>query len=144
MSWRPLNPKSRLNCPLLREHPFPCGPGHWVKCIWLPCLTNQAVQFIQERELTRYTEKTITDKSDYLAEIDQVRQNGYAVDDEEFLPGVKAVATGVGNHRGLPLALWVVGFAGAMENGVLPKIIRCIQQAAHDLQKIMDIKGEMP
>ena len=105
---------------------------------------NQAVQFIQERELTRYTEKTITDKSDYLAEIDQVRQNGYAVDDEEFLPGVKAIATGVGNHRGLPLALWVVGFAGAMENGVLPKIIRCIQQAAHDLQKIMDIKGEMP
>ena len=103
---------------------------------------DQAAQFIQERELPRYTEKTITDKSYYIVEIDLVRHNGYAVDDEEYLPGVRAVAVGVGNHRGLPLALWVVGFAGAMEKDVLPDIIRNIQQAARHLQKIMDSKGE--
>ncbi|MFH0994754.1 MAG: IclR family transcriptional regulator [Pseudomonadota bacterium] len=105
---------------------------------------DQAVQFIQERELPRYTEKTISDKSDYISEINQVRQNGYAVDDEEYLPGVKAVAIRVGNHRGLPLALWVVGFAGAMEKGVLPDIIHSIKKAAHNLQKIMDSKKELP
>ena len=105
---------------------------------------NQAVLFIQEQELPRYTEKTITDKSDYISEINQVRLNGYAVDDEEYLPGVKAVAIRVGNHGGLPLALWVVGFAGAMENDVLQNIIKHIINAAHNLQKIMDSKGELP
>jgi len=104
---------------------------------------DQAFQFIQEKDLPRHTEKTITDKSEYIAEINQVRQNGYAVDDEEYLPGVKAVAISVGNHRGLPLALWVVGFAGAMEKAVLPNIIQHIQKAAHNLQKIMDFKGEL-
>jgi DNA-binding IclR family transcriptional regulator len=104
---------------------------------------DQAVKFIQERELPRYTEKTLTDKSDYIAEINEVRQNGYAVDDEEYLPGVRAIAISVGNHRGLPLALWVVGFAGAMGKTVIPNIIQQIQKAAHNLRKIMDFKEEL-
>ena len=103
---------------------------------------DQAAAFIQERELPQYTEKTITDKNDYIAEINQVRQNGYAVDDEEYLPGVRAIAISVGNRRGLPLALWVVGFAGAMETSMLPGFIQHIRKAAHNLQKIMDFKGE--
>lgn len=104
---------------------------------------EQAVQFVQERDLPCYTEKTITDKTLYLDEIDRVRQQGYAVDDEEYLPGVRAVAVGVGNHRGLPLALWVVGFAGAMEKEVLIDIIEAVRQAALQLKKIMDFKGEL-
>jgi DNA-binding IclR family transcriptional regulator len=103
---------------------------------------DQAFQFIQERELPRYTDKTITDISDYIAEINKVRQHGYAVDDEEYLPGVRAIAIGVGNRRGLPLALWVVGFAGAMEKAVIPAFVQHIQKSAHDLQKIMDFKKE--
>jgi len=99
---------------------------------------DQAARFIQDRELPCYTEKTITDKSGYIDEIDRVRRNGYAVDDEEYLPGVRAVAVGVGNHRGLPLALWVVGFAGAMGQAILPNIIEHIQKAARNLQKIMN------
>jgi DNA-binding IclR family transcriptional regulator len=104
---------------------------------------DQAVKYIQERELPRYTEKTMTDKSGYIAEIIKVRRDGYAVDDEEYLPGVRAIAIGVGNHRGLPLALWVVGFAGAMGKSVIPNIIQEIQKAAHNLQKIMDFKEEL-
>jgi DNA-binding IclR family transcriptional regulator len=103
---------------------------------------NQAAQFINERELIKYTDKTITDKIEYIAEINQVRQNGYAVDDEEYLPGVRAIAIGVGNRRGLPLALWVVGFAGAMEKAVIPAFVQHIQKSAQDLQKIMDFKKE--
>jgi DNA-binding IclR family transcriptional regulator len=103
---------------------------------------DQTAQFIQERELPKYTDKTITGKSEYIAEINQVRQNGYAIDDEEYLPGVRAIAIGVGNRRGLPLALWVVGFAGAMEKTVLPNFIQHIQKSAQNLQKIMDFKKD--
>jgi len=103
---------------------------------------DQAARFIQERDLPRYTDKTITEKSGYIAEINQVRQNGYAFDDEEYLPGVRAIAVAVGNRRGLPLALWVVGFAGAMEKAVLPDFVRHIQQSARNLQKILDYKKE--
>jgi len=104
---------------------------------------DQAVKFIQERELPRYTDKTMTDKSDFISEISKVRQDGYAVDDEEYLPGVRAVAVSVGNRRGLQLALWVVGFAGAMGNTMLPNIIQQIQKAAQSLQKVMDSREEL-
>lgn len=99
---------------------------------------DRAIRFIQEKELPRYTEKSIADKDRYIAEIEKVRRSGYAVDDEEYLPGVRAVAAGVGNHRGLPLALWVVGFAGALDPAALADIIRNVQSAARNLKKIMD------
>lgn len=104
---------------------------------------DKAIKYIQELELPRYTEKTMTDKSGYIAEINKVRQNGYAVDDEEYLPGVRAVAVSVGNCRGLPIALWVVGFAGAMGNAVLPDIIQHIQKTAQNLKKTIDSREEL-
>lgn len=42
--------------------------------------------------LRRYTERTITDLDLLEEELREVRQNGYAIDDEEFLPGLVCAA----------------------------------------------------
>lgn len=42
--------------------------------------------------LERTTHKTITERSDFLAEIDRVREQGFAVDDEENNLGVRCIA----------------------------------------------------
>lgn len=45
--------------------------------------------------LERYTEKTVTDLDGLEREVQKVRENGYALDDEEFLPGLLCIAVAV-------------------------------------------------
>ena len=45
----------------------------------------------QSGPLERFTEKTIVDIQGLEAEIKRVKQNGYALDDEEFLPGLLCI-----------------------------------------------------
>lgn len=43
-------------------------------------------------ELPRFTEHTLTDVDELMARLDRVRTDGYALDDEEYLPGCRCVA----------------------------------------------------
>jgi DNA-binding IclR family transcriptional regulator len=99
---------------------------------------DQALKIIKEHGLTPFTRRSIVKKDDYLAELEKVRRQGYAVDDEEYLAGVKAVAVALGNQRGLPLAMWVVGFADAMGASVIPGIAEETRRAAANLREVLD------
>ena len=67
-----------------------------------------------------------------------MRRLGYALDHEEYLNGVKAVAVGLGNVQGLPLAVWVVGFANAMARTGMPPIIEATLDTAARLKQVLD------
>jgi len=99
---------------------------------------KHASRYIKKHGLPSFTSQSILKKEDYLLELDRVREIGYALDNEEYLPGVKAVAVGLGNHRGLPLAIWVVGFAGSMKNEVMPRIINETLHTARKLESVLD------
>jgi DNA-binding IclR family transcriptional regulator len=63
----------------------------------------------------RPTAHTILEAERYAAELDRVRRQGYAVDDEEYLTGVRATSAPVYDARGrLVAALLVVGLAGSL------------------------------
>lgn len=85
------------------------------------------------RGLPRYTPNSITNLEEYLAELDVVRSRGYAVDDEEYLSGVRAVAVALNNRRGLPMAIWVVGFTVNMG---LEKLQQVADLAAESAKKL--------
>lgn len=61
--------------------------------------------------LPRFTEHTITDVEELVAVVDRVRTDGFAVDDEEYLPGCRCVAVPLirpdGSDQGPELALSV-------------------------------------
>lgn len=97
-----------------------------------------ALRHIKEQGLPSFTTKSIVDEKEYLLELADVRRKGYALDDEEYLPGVKAIATALGNHRGLPLAIWVVGFAGPMVQDNMPDIIAETLATAEKLRALLD------
>jgi DNA-binding IclR family transcriptional regulator len=67
-----------------------------------------------------------------------VRNRGYALDDEEYIPGVRAVAVSIGNRQGLPLALWVVSFAGSMGKNEIKKITRATLNTTKKLRTVLD------
>jgi len=55
----------------------------------------QRHRLLAHAPLDRYTAKTVTDAAGLEREVARVRQDGYALDDEEFLPGLLCIAMGV-------------------------------------------------
>jgi IclR family transcriptional regulator, KDG regulon repressor len=89
---------------------------------------EEALRVIRSKGLTKYTDNSITDAGLYLEEIRAVKAQGFAMDDEEYLLGVRAVAApivGEGSH--LMSAIWAVGFKASLDEDKM--------QGPHDLHQ---------
>ena len=56
-------------------------------------------KILDECTLTKYTEKTITDKNKLFDELAVINQRGYSIDDEEHELGIRCVAAPILNHN---------------------------------------------
>jgi DNA-binding IclR family transcriptional regulator len=99
---------------------------------------DSAAAQINAQGLPRYTPYSITDPEAYGKELDRVRAAGHAVDIEEYLPGIRAVAVALHNRRGLPTALWVVGISANMTAAKIEKIAVIAMEAAESLRGLLD------
>jgi IclR family KDG regulon transcriptional repressor len=98
---------------------------------FLACLPEpQARALLRGKGLRRWTPNSITDPDRYLAVLADVRRNGFALDDEEYIPGVRAVASPILDGGRLPAAIWVVGFTPNMDGDKLARIARETRLAA--------------
>jgi DNA-binding IclR family transcriptional regulator len=95
---------------------------------------EQLRPLLEEKGLPQFTPNSITNVEQYLAELDRVRSQGFAIDDEEYLPGIRAVAVALNNRRGLPMAVWVVGIANSMGLARLQQVAEMTVQAAKELR----------
>ncbi|MFB4165379.1 IclR family transcriptional regulator [Alteribacillus sp. JSM 102045] len=59
---------------------------------------------LSDYEFIKRTENTITDKQEFLEELNHIREQGYAEDREENEPGVRCVAIPVRDHTGAVVA----------------------------------------
>jgi IclR family transcriptional regulator, acetate operon repressor len=64
---------------------------------WLP---EDEIRRILGNGMKRFTDKTITDFPAFLESLRVVRRNGYAIDREEFLPGVICVGAAIRDQAG--------------------------------------------
>ncbi len=107
--------------------------------VFLSLMSNEKIiEFIHANGLPRFTDQSITEETAYLSEIEKVRLNGYALDKEEFMSGVWGVAAGLHNYRGLPMGIWVIGFASAMDEDSINRISDMIVPVSHELRDILD------
>ncbi len=71
---------------------------------------QELAELLKARSLPAYTPNSITDPARYRKELARVRRRGYAVDDEEYLPGVRAISAPILAGRGQTIAtITVVG-----------------------------------
>jgi len=96
---------------------------------------EKAKVIIQKKGLVRYTPKTVTDHRQFLREIEKAGEQGYTVDDEEYIAGVRAVAAPLHFASSPPAALWVVGFTSSMDDHKIKVVIREIQEAVQDIKE---------
>jgi DNA-binding IclR family transcriptional regulator len=96
---------------------------------------EQAAKIVKSKGLPRFTDNSIVDVDVYFNELRQVREKGFAVDDEEYILGVRAVAsplTGLGQLRS---AIWAVGFKASLDEKKMQTLTGETQKAAKTISR---------
>jgi len=94
----------------------------------------QADKLVRDKPPRVFTSRSIMNITAYRAAIQRVRALGYALDDEEYLAGVRAAAAAVVDARGFVVgALCVVGFSTRLPHD---KLIRVANQTRAAAEKI--------
>jgi len=96
---------------------------------------EQAANIIKSRGLPRFTDNSIVDVDVYFSELRQVRKKGYAVDDEEYILGVRAVASPLMGLGQLRSAIWAVGFKTSLDEKKMQTLAGETQKAAKTISR---------
>jgi len=104
--------------------------------LFLANLPSKELDSILSAPMTRYTQKTITDPGKLRQQLGQIRQQGYAVDDEELEVGIRAVSAAIRNQRGSVVAcISIPGPTGRMSTDRLPQIADALMDAARSISR---------
>jgi DNA-binding IclR family transcriptional regulator len=96
---------------------------------------EKAKEIVQRMGLVRYTSKSVVDPKQFLKEAARTKETGFAVDNEEFIPGVRAIAAPVRSTSHAPAAIWVVGFTSTLDGRRTEKVLSEIQKTAHEINQ---------
>jgi len=92
-------------------------------------------QIISEKGLPRFTEHSIVDPDLYFEELEAVKSRGYALDDEEYILGVRAASAPITGLGHLKSAIWVVGFKAGLDDRHLKAVALATKTAADTISK---------
>jgi len=95
----------------------------------------EALNIIRRNGLPRFTEHTITDSERYLEEVESAKKRGYATDYEEYISGVRAIASPIRGWKPLISALWVVGFKTSLDDHKMEDLIPATKEAAEEISR---------
>lgn len=102
-------------------------------------------EIVDQWGLPAKTDNTITSESKLFEEIKTIREQGYAIDNEEYAPGLRTVGKAVYNpNGGLFGALNVAGPRYRMDGVVLAKEIPdALERASADLEEAIADRGSI-
>jgi IclR family transcriptional regulator, KDG regulon repressor len=100
----------------------------------------EALQLIRTVGLRRNTEKSIIDPDRYIEEIRRARISGYALDDQEYLQGIRAVAAPIHVPGPQMSAIWVVGFSQSLTAERMTPIAVATKEAAETISRRFDLR----
>jgi IclR family KDG regulon transcriptional repressor len=87
-----------------------------------------------EPVLTPFTPRTIVDSETLRVHLDQVQRQGFAIDDEEHVPGVRCIAAPIYNfQRKVIAAIGISGPAGRVTLDNLPLLRQQVLNTAEEL-----------
>ena len=96
---------------------------------------DQAAKMVHTKGLPRFTENSIVDPALYHRELKRVREKGYAIDDEEYIMGVRAVASPLMGLGQLRSAVWAVGFKASLDDKKMKTLAEETRNAAKAISR---------
>jgi len=94
---------------------------------------EKAKEIVQKMGLVRYTSKSVIDSKQFLKEVGKARELGYAIDDEEYILGVRAIAAPIQAASLPPAAIWVVGFTSTLDHKKVEVVCSEIQKTSKEI-----------
>ncbi len=86
--------------------------------------------------LARRTESSIVARAVLERELAAIAENGYAVDSQEFVTGVRSVAVPIHDRRGVPIAaLAVSGSVRRITPASVPALVTALRRSAADISR---------
>ncbi len=110
------------------------------------CLAYRSETFVSNlisKGLMSYTENTITNPKELRAELERVRTNGWALDNEEFVKGVIAIAAPVFDSSSQFAAALSVTFLSAKSERERLEIRDQVVRAARDISQEMGARASV-
>jgi len=98
---------------------------------------------LNRKGLPRYTENTITDVSKLKQELSIIKREGIAIDNEEFVPGVKCVATPIKDANGnVVAAASISGPSGRLSSERVQEIKPLVKGCGLEISRATGYRGE--
>ena len=113
------------------------------KAILATYADDEVVAIIQRHGMKRLTPKSVVRAGELRDALETVRRDGYAVDDQEFLMGLRCVAAVVYNDQAEALAaISVSGLASRVPRERVPELGRLVRDTARELT--LALGGRLP
>lgn len=104
--------------------------------------SKQLNQLIAIKGLSALTPNTITDKEELLKELEKIKTQGYAIDDEECELGARCVSAGIKDYSGKNIAgISVSGPTTRMSNEYINIIKNIVMDTAKTISGFLAFKG---
>lgn len=125
-----------INTEVGRREPLHCTSLGKVLLAYLP--VDEFKGLIDNYEFKKFTKNTITEINDLREEIDKVRIRGYAIDNEEYKPGVRCIASPVYNADGIVIAaMGISGPSSRMTKKKLPELAKTVSEVGANLSSAL-------
>ncbi|MBC7341486.1 MAG: IclR family transcriptional regulator [Clostridia bacterium] len=114
------------------------GPAHCTTTgkVLLSGQSEEELERLIARGLTRYTDYTITDGAKLKCELEKIRHQGYAIDDQELEIGLRGVAAPIKNSKGEVIAsLSLSGPTTRLNDETIPQLIELVVTACEAISK---------
>jgi IclR family acetate operon transcriptional repressor len=104
--------------------------------VLLAHLSKEELESHLARELPSFTDKTITDPTQLRQELRKIREQGYAVAQEELEEGLNAIAAPIRDHGGTVIAaVSVSGPSYRVSPPRFPTLVEAVKQAAKNTSR---------
>ncbi|USG67373.1 IclR family transcriptional regulator [Brevibacillus ruminantium] len=91
-------------------------------------------QILNGYQYVPQTPKTITNEQDFLSELERVRRQGYAIDNQENEAGVRCIAAPIRNHSGqVVAAVSISTLVSRVDDQELERFVQLLKTAADEM-----------
>jgi len=104
--------------------------------VFLSQLPDEKInKILQQSGLKRFTSHSCVSIEKYKEMVKKARKDGIAIDKEEYVEGIRALAVPINtNRKDLQIAIWAVGLKGQLKDGVIPSYSTILKDIAKKIE----------